>query len=280
MTRSERAQWARLDIDGIALLADLAAGASLARLLEFQGPQLHCFGAPPAASRPLVVGPFNGRVDQGASCNCSVLTLTPHANGTHTEGAGHLTAERLDACRVIPQRLLTAVLLTVEPEPAGSSAEGSSPAPRPEDLLITRAALERALLPPPSPRLAARALVVRTLPNDRDRFAGDRAGPAPFLSREAATWLVERGIEHLVVDVPSVDRAEDGGELTAHRIFFGLPAGSSALLSARRRECTITELAYIADSISDGWYLLSLQSPAIAGDAVSTRPVLYPLRVA
>ncbi len=35
-----------------------------------------------------------------------------------------------------------------------------------------------------------------------------------------------------------------------------------------------------ATRIADGWYLLSLQAPAIAGDAVPSRPVLYPLRAA
>ena len=43
MARNERAQWAQLHIDGVMLLADLAAGASLARLLEFAGPQLRAF---------------------------------------------------------------------------------------------------------------------------------------------------------------------------------------------------------------------------------------------
>ena len=55
MARNERAQWARLDVDGVTLLADLAAGASLARPLEFHGPQLRCFGAPAAQSVPLGV---------------------------------------------------------------------------------------------------------------------------------------------------------------------------------------------------------------------------------
>ena len=51
MARSERAQWARLDIDGVALLADLAAGMSLARVHGFSsGPQLRCFGAAAASS--------------------------------------------------------------------------------------------------------------------------------------------------------------------------------------------------------------------------------------
>ncbi len=83
-----------------------------------------------------------------------------------------------------------------------------------------------------------------------------------------------------MLDVPSADRSSDGGALTAHRIFFGLPAGSTSLAEAARRDCTITELAYIDDAVADGWYFLSLQAPAIAGDAVPSRPVLYPLRAA
>jgi arylformamidase len=278
MARNERAQWAQLHIDGVTLLADLAAGASLARVLEFVGPQLRCFGAAAASSKPLVIGDFTGRVDRGASCNCSVLTLTPHANGTHTEGVGHLTAEYVDVQGLIPRRLLTAVLLSIEPELAGDSDEGSSPAPRGDDRLITRGAIERAWPPALAPRLNARAAVIRTLPNEHDKFVEGRAAAAPFLSREAATWLVARGIDHLVLDVPSADRSSDGGELTAHRIFFGLPRGGSTLIEAQRPKSTITELAYIADDVGDGWYFLSLQSPAIAGDAVPSRPVLYPLR--
>jgi kynurenine formamidase len=281
MARNERAQWARLDVDGVTLLADLAAGASLARPLEFHGPQLRCFGAAAAASVPLVVGAFGGRVAQGASCNASVLTLTPHANGTHTEAVGHLTTERVDAWRIIPQRLLIAALLTVQPQRAADSGEGSVPVPAPGDLLITAAAIARAWPAPLAARLAARAAVIRTLPNERHRFsdAPEAAAPAPFLSREAMLALVERGIEHLVLDVPSADRASDGGALTAHRIFFGLPPQSTQLAASARADCTLTELAFVADTIADGWYLLSLQAPAIAGDAVPSRPVLYPLRI-
>lgn len=280
MARNERAQWARLDIDGVALLADLAAGASLARVLDFQRPQLRCFGAPPASSVPLEVGDFNGRVVRGASCNCSTVTLTPHANGTHTESVGHLTIERVDVHSLVPQRLLPAALLTIEPELAADSPEGSEPEPADADLLITRARLEEAWPVPLGPRLTARALVVRTQPNEPQKFGEEYRAAAPFLSAQAASCLVERGIEHLVLDVPSADRSSDGGVLRAHRIFFGLPPGSTQLEQAQRPGCTITELAYIGAAIADGWYLLGLQTPAIAGEAVPSRPVLYPIRTA
>jgi kynurenine formamidase len=263
------------------LLADLSAGVSLARPVQFDGgTPLHCFGAAPASSVPLVHDSSSVRVAHGAGCNCSVTTLTAHANGTHTECASHLTLESLDAYRVIPQRLLVAVLLSVQPEQAGASAEGTQPEPQPDDRLITRAALEHAWPAALAERLTARAAVIRTRPNAPDKFTGAGWASAPFLSLPAASALVERGIAHLVLDVPSADRAEDGGLLSAHRVFFGLPPGSTHLAEAERRDSTLTELAYIEDAISDGWYLLSLQSSAIAGDAVPSRPLLYPLRLA
>jgi hypothetical protein len=98
------------------------------------------------------------------------------------------------------------------------------------------------------------------------------------MSRQAAEWLVARGVQHLVLDVPSADRADDQGRLTAHRIFFGLPPGSRRAADATRPQASITELAWIAPSIADGWYLLDLQLPAFRTDAAPSRPLLYPVR--
>jgi arylformamidase len=81
-----------------------------------------------------------------------------------------------------------------------------------------------------------------------------------------------------VVDLPSIDRAHDEGRLTAHRLFFGLPPGSVRLADATRAAATITELAFIPDALADGAYLLELQVPALAGDAVPSRPLLYSIR--
>jgi hypothetical protein len=123
-----------------------------------------------------------------------------------------------------------------------------------------------------------RALIIRTLPNQPDKQHRNYSDSTPpYLSREAAELLIERGIEHLVVDLPSIDRAHDEGRLTAHRIFFGLPPRSTALAQATRPRATVTELAYIPDAAPDGPYLLELQVPALGGDAVPSRPLLYRL---
>jgi len=80
-----------------------------------------------------------------------------------------------------------------------------------------------------------------------------------------------------VVDLPSLDRREDDGALAAHRAFFDLPARSTALADARGARRTVTELADIPSSLPAGPWLLALQVPAIAGDAVPSRPLLYAL---
>jgi arylformamidase len=143
-------------------------------------------------------------------------------------------------------------------------------------MLITRRAMEQKW--PATMPFEPRALIIRTLPNDTDKARRDYTNCNPaYLSREGAELLVARGIEHLVIDLPSIDKAHDEGLLSAHRIFFGLPSGSSSLQEARRPRATVTELAFVPNTVPDGPYLLELQVPAIGGDAVPSRPLLYVL---
>jgi arylformamidase len=262
---------------------DLTRPISLAIDLDFSDQQPRHFGAPRATSRPFAVPGFSGSVEHGASCNCQTVTLIPHCNGTHTECVGHLTREPLDAHRVAPLGFIPAVLVTIEPIAASTSAESTDPTPHPNDQLITRLALEKSWLAATAAGIGMmakhfepRALIIRTLPNPLDKQHRDYSDSTPpYLSREAAELLIERGIEHLVVDLPSIDRAHDEGRLTAHRIFFGLPPGSTTLAQATRPRATVTELAYIPGTAADGPYLLELQVPALGGDAVPSRPLLY-----
>jgi kynurenine formamidase len=264
---------ARVVLGGRETRIDLAQPLDLSIALDFHGAQPRHFGAPAASATALQVGDFSGAVGSGASCNCEVVTLVPHCNGTHTECVGHLTRERLDAWRVVPAGFLPAILVSVTPEAAG--LEAGAPEPAAHDRLVTRRALERAWQRAP---FEPRALIIRTLPNSPGKRTRDYSGTTPaYLSREAAQLLVERGILHLVVDLPSIDREHDGGLLSAHRLFFGLPAGVGDLAAAARPDATITELAYVPDAAADGAYLLELQVPALGGDAVPSRPLLYAL---
>jgi kynurenine formamidase len=269
-------QPAWLECQGRRLAFDAAAAHSLALELDFDGRAPQWFGAPAPACNALRAGSFNGRVSAGASCNASTFSLTPHCDGTHTEGVGHLTRERHDARDAVPAGYVAALLVTVTPSAAGISGESARPAPRHDDLLITQQALAAAW--PQGLPFAPAALIVRTLPNgDAKRTRDYTRQGAAYLSLQAAQFLVARGILHLVLDVPSADRADDDGQLGAHRVFFGLEPGASALASARRPQCTITELAYVPDALADGPWLMQLQIPALAGDALPSRPLLYRL---
>lgn len=266
---------ARLQLDGREVVIDLARPLDLSVEIDFEGAQVRHFGAPRADSRPYSVPGFSGSVARGASCNCDSISVIPHCNGTHTESAGHLTREPLHAQRIVPRGLLPAVLISVAPVASDQTGESSDPAPQGGDSLVTRDALQTAW---PQLPFTPRALVIRTLPNEPGKCTRDYTDiTPPYLTREAAQHLVERGIEHLVVDLPSIDRGHDEGRLTAHRLFFGLSPGEVALARATRSQCTVTELAYIPDAGADGPYLLQLQVPAINGDAVPSRPLLYRL---
>lgn len=255
-------------------VVELDRAVSIAAEMSFTAESPQHFGAPAASARSLVLPGFSGNVVAGASCNCSTITLTPHCNGTHTECAGHLTLQPLDAFRVVPLGLVPAALVTVAPESASCASRTATTTPRAHDKLITPRLLAAALSARPRTISPVRALVIRTLPNPKDKLERLDTVP-PYLSPEAALWIVECGIEHLIVDLPSVDRVQDEGHLLAHRIFFGLPPGVRELDRALRARCTITELAYVPDAVPDGEYLLELQVPAIAGDAVPSRPLLY-----
>jgi len=113
------------------------------------------------------------------------------------------------------------------------------------------------------------ALVIRTLPNDdlklRMNYSGNNP---PYMEHQAISWLVDNGIDHLLIDLPSIDREEDGGHLLAHKAFWEFPDN----IQSHR---TISELIYVPNSIKDGDYFLNIQITALQMDASPSKPVLY-----
>lgn len=264
--------------------ARLDAPVSLAIPVRFDARGVRHFGAPPAVTAPFAVGDFSGEVARGASCNCRSIMLIPHCHGTHTECAGHLLEAPLHVARIAPRTLQAALLLTVAPSRACDTAESSRPTPQPDDLLVTRAALDAAFraLPAAAQQLPTTAMIIRTLPNDAGKLSRDYSdGRAPYLTLGAVAWLLEHDTRHVVLDLPSLDRSHDDGELAGHRLFFGLPPrAAAAAQTPLRADCTITELAFVPDAVADGAVLLQLTLPAIDGDAVPSEPLVYPLELA
>jgi kynurenine formamidase len=264
-----------LESGGQRWIASTAHSLDLSIPLDFAGAQPSFFGAAPAAANALEGGSFIGDVRRGGSCNCSSYSLTPHCNGTHTECVGHVTGDRVSVRDVAIDHLNPALLLTVTPECCESTQEGADSHAQAGDYLITRKALQSA-----SANAAGyTALVVRTLPNGPQKLSRNYdTGDLPaYFSVAAMAWIVAQGVRHLVVDLPSIDRASDAGRLAAHRLFWGLPAGSTHAAAAMRPNATITELAYIDSAIADGLYLLNLQVAPFSADAAPSRPILYPV---
>ncbi|HEX4300207.1 MAG TPA: cyclase family protein [Gammaproteobacteria bacterium] len=242
--------------------ADMARGIPLAIPLRFDGPQPTFFGVPQAKAAPVKSGGFVGDVRQGGSCNVQSYHLVPHCNGTHTECIGHMVEERVSLPDYLPATPVPATLVSVTPKA----------------LVIDATTLQAALLRHP---LAGfhRALILRTLPNGDDKLTRQYEGPLPaaYLGVDAAALLVQAGVEHLLLDVPSLDPAQDEGRMAAHRVFWGMPATGHKLADARRPQVTVTEMIYVPDAVPDGYYLLDLQIPAFMTDAAPSRPVIYPV---
>ena len=123
----------------------------------------------------------------------------------------------------------------------------------------------------------ATALAIRTLPNATTKHCTNYSDTNPcYLSQDAARLIATHWrIRHTVVDLPSVDRADDGGHLLCHRTLWDVERhGDIAVSTARQCRRTITELAYFPTDLHDGLYMLQLQVPNIESDAAMSRPVL------
>lgn len=249
---------------------------SIAIAMDFDGPQPSHFGAVPASAEPMQAGGFIGDTTQGGSCNAPIITLNPHCNGTHTESISHVIDELWAPHEAVKQPLMLAQLLTLEPVTHGR-IDSYTPPLEPGDKLICQYQLTAVK---ESLHKGVKALIIRTLPNSgakRTHRYGQDMQPA-FFSNEAMRWLVnETAIDHLLVDLPSVDRLHDNGVLSNHRLFWNIEPGSHQSAAGQFNHKTITEMVYVPNDIKDGPYLLNLQLPRLNLNAVPSNPMLYRL---
>jgi len=207
---------------------------------------------------PVRFGDWIGKVTEGSSTNFNNIFFNPHGHGTHTECLGHITREFYSINQCLKQFFFTAELISIEP----TSWNG--------DLVITRKQIEKALN-----GKSPEAIIIRTLPNQGSKKHKNysKTNP-PYLLEEAAVFIRENGIQHLLVDLPSVDREEDEGKLLAHKAFWNVK-DVNILNTDARLHCTITEMIFVEDSVKDGSYILNLQIASFENDASPSKPVLY-----
>ena len=208
---------------------------------------------------PVRFGDWIGKVSEGSSStNFNNIFFNPHGHGTHTECLGHITKEFYSINDTLKTFFFTAELVSVTPEIQG------------EDLVITKNHIEK-FLEGKSPE----AIVIRTLPNLNEKLSRKYSNTnPPYLDENAAIFLRESRVKHLLIDLPSVDKEKDEGKLLAHKAFWNVK-NVNVLNEDARLDATITELIYVKDEISDGSYLLNLQIASFENDASPSKPVLY-----
>ncbi|MEP7195014.1 MAG: cyclase family protein [Saprospiraceae bacterium] len=213
--------------------------------------QVNCFYAPIFSVDAVRMKSFIGSVAEGGPVNFTNVKINVHGNGTHTECFGHISKEFNSVNKLFSKYFFTNTLISIYPTKLENG-----------DMCIEKETLHAFL-----DDYKTEALTIRCLPNTEHKKNRKYSGTNPcYISPDAMKYIVELGVKHLLVDFPSVDREEDGGKLESHKIFWS---------SDRWKDCTITELIFVPDEISDGENILHLQLADLVLDAVPSRPIIY-----
>jgi kynurenine formamidase len=215
----------------------------------------NAFHIPFPRFEPITVGDFVGSVAKGSGANCENLFINAHGNGTHTECIGHITIEphSITDCLKVFHVMAQLISLTLVQTESG-------------DFIVPNKELKDWLNP------NVEAVIIRTLPNTDAKRLQHYSGKNPaYILPELAQFLAQAGIKHLLLDLPSVDREEDGGSMLAHKAFWQFPENP-------RWDATISEMVFVPNEVADGNYFLNLQIASIGSDASPSKPVIYPLK--
>lgn len=243
---------AKINLEKKECQIDLAAPLDISITLRGDEQNVNAWGLERPQITPHIDGNFIGRVSEGAAINFNDITFNPHAHGTHTECVGHITEEFHSINQNLDRFFFLSELISV------------TPILQNDDWTISKHILAQALQ-----AKKPTVLVIRTMPNDRSKLSRQYSGTnPPYFLEEAMQFLVQIGVEHLLIDLPSVDKEYDGGKLLAHKAFWDFGG-------KLRKQATITELIYVPDGIEDGPYFLNLQVAPFENDASPSRPVLY-----
>ena len=166
--------------------ADLSRPIDLSILLRAGLDNVNCFWAPPVEYSPVVAGSFVGSTAQGGPVNFFNVRLNPHGNGTHTECVGHIARERYVLGECLCEHHFFAKLATLYPSRTDNG-----------DRVILRDQLKEVFS-----KNEADSLIIRTMPNDdlkrRTNYSGSNP---PYLHPEAVQYLVECGVQHLLLSL-------------------------------------------------------------------------------
>ena len=201
---------------------------------------------------PVKDGEWIAAVSEGADINFNNIYFNPHAHGTHTECVGHITEKVHSINQNLKTFFFLAEVITVAPERYNG------------DKIISQKQLQFAL-----GNKKRDAVILRTIPNTRDKLSRQYShSNCPYLHEDAVKLLVSKGVKHLLIDLPSIDKENDDGALLGHNAFWNTKG-------KLRLDATITEFIYVSNKIEDGEYFLNLQIAPFENDASPSKPILY-----
>lgn len=175
---------------------------------------------------------------QGVNCVHSHDKPNPHLTSSHIESAAHVLGNGKGVEQVFQEnpeysQRLKAVLVCVRAEPVACEQiecnkgittlrftggdtyqliQNQGPATV-QDRIITRQALMEAMH-------AVKECKVLLLECTGDQ---ETISDWPYMTNEATSYLVEKGVRILGVNIPSLDRESDGGMTSNHKILFADP---------------------------------------------------------
>jgi kynurenine formamidase len=200
---------------------------------------------------------FVGDIYKGGSCNANIASVDIHCSGTHTECIAHISKVSEKIVDFCPKGFIPTQLITVDLKKIADTNE-TYYASTISDLVITKKSIKEKI------EDKIDSLIIRTLPNSKDKLSQNYDKyPAPFLTTEAVEFINELSVLHLLVDIPSIDKANDNGVLGNHHSFF-------------KKGKTVSELLYIDNSIKDSFGFLQIQIPNWNLDAAPSRPIFFP----
>ncbi len=205
---------------------------------------------------PVILGDWKGSIELGGNMNFFSIDFNPHAHCTHTETAGHISKTRHSINQYFKEPFTLALVLYPEVTNGKVSLDR-----------FMKAWLEAKEYGGTN---GIQSVILKTDCGDANLQRNYSHSNWPYLDAEIGNFLRNEGIDHIIIDQPSVDQEEDGGALACHRTFWGATPESSL-------NRTITELADIPDYVQPGNYLLNLQVAPIENDAAPSRPLLYNL---
>lgn len=201
---------------------------------------------------PVTADDWVGSVAEGSAVNFNNIQFNPHSHGTHTECVGHITKKVYSINEHLKQFFFFGEVITIAPEKKG------------DDFVISKKQLQFAL-----GNKKREAIIIRTLPNMNDKLSKQYSNTNPtYMLEEAAQYLKKKGVKHLLIDLPSVDKEKDEGKLVSHNAFWN----TSGKL---RLDATITEFIFVPNHVEDGTYFVNIQIAPFENDATPSKPVLY-----